>query len=105
MKSKFPSLICAQCGSNRLKFPKSAADAVKCDDCGHTVASLAELQAKIVNGDDSGETRAQRRGRHAREVAESHEQMRASVAATDRLIVASHEMMKRHRKQDEAADD
>ena len=105
MKSKFPSLVCAKCGSNRLKFPKSAADAVKCDDCGHTVASLAELQAKIVNGDDAVETRAQRRRRHAREVAESHEQMRASVAATDRLIVASHEMIKRHRKEDEAADD
>ena len=105
MKSKFPSLVCAKCGSNRLKFPKSAADAVKCDDCGHTVASLAELQEKIVNGDDSAETPAQRRRRHAREVAESHDQMRASVAATDRLIVASHDMMKRHRKEDEAAGD
>lgn len=105
MKSKFPSLVCAKCGSNRLKFPKSAADAVTCDDCGHTVASLAELQEKIVNGGNSVETRAQRRNRHAREVAESHEQMRASVATTDRLIAASHDMMKRHRKEDDAAGD
>jgi len=105
MKSKFPNLVCAKCGSNRFKFPKSAADDVKCEDCGHPVASLAELQAKVANGGKSSETRDSRHERHAREVAESHEQLRASVAETDRLIVASNEMIRRHRIEDKEAGD
>jgi hypothetical protein len=105
MKRKFPDLVCAKCGSNRFKFPKSADDEVKCEDCGHPVATLNELQAKIV-GDPSGkETRAERVKRHAAEVAKSHAELRASVAQTDRLIVSSNEMIRRHREEDEAAGD
>jgi len=105
MKSKFPDLVCAKCGSNRFKFPKSVTDAVKCEDCGTPIASLGELQETIVNGNGHGESRDDRLRRHAKEVADSHEQLRASVAETDRLVVASNAMIRRHRKEDEAADD
>ena len=105
MKSKFPDLVCAKCGSNRFKFPKSVADAVKCEDCGAPVGSLGELQDTVANGNGHRENRGARHKRHAREVADSHEQLRASVAETDRLIVASNAMIRRHRKEDEAADD
>lgn len=103
MKSKFPDLVCAKCGSNRFKFPKSVADAVKCEDCGTPIASLGELQETVANG--NRETRGARLKRHAREVADSHEQLRASVAETDRLIVASNAMLRRHRQEDESAGD
>ena len=105
MKTKFPDLVCTKCGSNRFSFPKSADEAVECDDCGTPVASLNELQEKIVTGRKRKESRDQRLKRHAKEVAESHEQLRASVAETDRLIVASNEMIRRHRKEDEEAGD
>ena len=103
MRSKFPDLVCSKCGSNRFKFPRAVADAIKCEDCGTSVASLDELQEKIVNGKGRNETRAQRLARHAREVADSHEQLRASVAETDRLIVASNDMIRRHREEDDDA--
>ncbi len=99
-KTKFPNLVCAKCGSNRFKFPKSADDAVKCEDCGEQVGTLADLQAKAANGGKRGESRTQRGQRHAAEVAKSHEDLRASVAETDRLIVASNEMLRRHRQED-----
>lgn len=105
MKSKFPDLVCATCGSNRFKFPRSADDAVSCEDCGTPVALLGELQDKIANGGKSPETRRQRSARHSREVADSHERLRASVAETDRLIVASNEMIRRHRREDQEAGD
>ena len=104
-KKSLPKLECTQCGSNRFKFPKSADDPVHCEDCGHPVASLNELQAKIVGEKASPESRAQRLARHAEEVAKSHEKLRQSVAETDRLIVASTEMIRRHRKEDEDAGD
>jgi hypothetical protein len=105
MKMKFADLACAQCGSNRFMFPKSADDAVRCEDCGTRGASLKELQATITNGGHLVESRQQRIARHAREVADSHEQLRASVATTDRLIVASNEMIRRHRQEDLDAGD
>lgn len=105
MRSKFPDLVCAKCGSNRFKFPRSVDDAVKCEDCGHPVASLNELQARIVNGGRRRESRDDRLKRHAREVADSHDQLRASVAETDRLIVASKDMIRRHRQEDLEAGD
>ena len=105
MKTKFPDLACAQCGSNRLRFPKSADDTVKCEECGTPVASLSELQARIVDGGKTRESRRRRIERHAREVADSHTQLRTSVAETDRLIVASNEMIQRHRREDEEGSD
>jgi len=105
MKTKFPDLVCAKCGSNRFRFPKSATGVVKCEDCGREVATLGELQDKIANGKSEHESRNQRLERHAREVADSHEQLRASVAETDRLIVKSNEMIQRHRREDEEAGD
>ena len=105
MKSKFPNLSCAQCGSNRFKFPKSATELVKCGDCGHPVASLGELQEQVAKGEEAAETREQRHLRHAKEVAESHAQLRKSVAETDRRIVASDEMIKRHRQEDKDGGD
>ena len=84
-------------------FPKSVEDAVKCEDCGTPGASVRELEARIVKGGDLKESRKRRLERHAREVAESHEKLRASVSQTDRLIVASNEMIRRHRKEDDEA--
>lgn len=104
-KKSLPKLECTKCGSNHFKFPKTADDPVKCEDCGHPVASLDELQAKIVGDKSHVESRAQRLARHADEVAKSHEKLRQSVAETDRLIVASNEMIRRHRKEDEDAGD
>ena len=103
-KTRFPNLVCAKCGSNRFKFPKSADDAVKCEDCGERVSTLADLQAKVANGGKRGESRDQRGERHASEVAKSHEDLRASVAETDRLIVASNEMLRRHREENADGD-
>ena len=105
MKTKFPDLACAKCGSNRFMFPRMADDPVTCEDCGMPGASLKELQARIANGGHLHESRKHRLERHAREVAESHAQLRDSVAETDRLIVASTEMIQRHRKEDEDAGD
>lgn|SRR5690606_33120606 len=105
MKSKVLNLSCPQCGSNRLKFPKSATELVKCGDCGHPIASLGELQEQVAKGEQPAESREQRHSRHAREVAESHAQLRKSVAETDRLIVASDHMMKRHRKENREGGD
>ena len=105
MKTKFPDLACASCGSNRFMFPKAADDAVQCEDCGTPGASLRELQVRIANGDHLHESRRQRVARHAKEVADSHARLRDSVAETDRLIIASNEMIRRHRREDEEAGD
>lgn len=105
VKSRFPDLVCPECGSNRFKFPKTSGGSVKCDDCGHEIASLDVLQSQIVAEANSTESRAARTRRHASEVAESHEKLRESVAATDRLIVASNEMLKRHRRESDDPDD
>jgi uncharacterized Zn finger protein (UPF0148 family) len=99
MKSTFPDLVCTQCGSNRFKFPKSADGDVKCEDCGHPVASLKDLPARIVGNPRRKESKTDRLARHAAEVAKSHEELRASVAETDRLIVSSNEMLRRHREE------
>ena len=100
MMTQLPKLACAECGSNRFFFPKSGDGEVKCEDCGRSVASLNELRDKIVNGGKTSETRTKRLERHSKEVADSHEKLRASVAETDRLIVASNEMIRRHREED-----
>jgi len=104
VRTKFPDLVCAKCGSNRFNFPRSADDIVKCEDCGTPVGSLGELQNQVAGG-SKNETRGQRVKRHAKEVSDSHEKLRASVAETDRLIVASKEMIQRHRREDEEAGD
>jgi hypothetical protein len=98
---KMSDLVCANCGGNRFMFPKSAEEQVKCDDCDEPVATLHELQARIVRGPSHKESRAARAVRHAAEVADSHGKLRASVAQTDRLIVASDEMLQRHREEND----
>ena len=105
MKRKFPDLVCAECGSNRFKFPKSVEDEVRCEECGYPVATLSELQARISGHGTPAESRTERQQRHADEVARSHEDLRASVAETDRLVVASNEMLRRHRQEDLDAGD
>jgi hypothetical protein len=105
MNTRMPELVCGKCGSNRFKFPHASRDTVRCEDCGEPMASLPELQDKIANGKTPAESRDQRLDRHAKEVARSHAQLRASVAETDRLIVRSNEMLRRHRKEDEDAGD
>lgn len=105
MKRRFPDLVCAKCGSNKLTFPRSADDQVTCDDCGQQVATLAELQARVVEGPGGRESRSARAKRHAAEVADSHDRLRASVAETDRLILESNDMLSRHRKENEDAGD
>ena len=51
------------------------------------------------------ESRQQRRERHAREVEESQQQLRENIAATQRLLNSSDEMLKRHRGEWEADDE
>jgi uncharacterized Zn finger protein (UPF0148 family) len=105
MTSRFPDLACPKCGSNRFKFPKTSSGSVRCDECGHEVASLDALQSQIVAKANGSESRAHRARRHASEIAESHDKLRASVAETDRLIVASNAMLKRHRQESDDAGD
>ena len=100
MKPNLSNLVCAHCGSNRFMFPASADDQVRCDECDQPVATLHELQARIVPGPARKETRVARAARHAAEVADSHDKLRASVAETDRLIIASNAMLRRHREED-----
>ncbi|MEO6388091.1 MAG: hypothetical protein ABIT16_05460 [Croceibacterium sp.] len=92
-------MSCIECGSNRLKFPKASDDPVQCDDCGESLDSPNELERRIVRGKSPGENRNARQARHATEVANSHEKLRASVAETDRLIVESNNMIQRHRRE------
>ena len=44
-------------------------------------------------------TRSERRDQQAREVEESQAKLRASIAETQRLMDASDEMLKRHRRE------
>jgi hypothetical protein len=48
--------------------------------------------------------RAERRVQQAREVEESQAKLRASIAETERLMDASDEMLKRHRRELEVDD-
>lgn len=48
--------------------------------------------------------RAERRAQQAREVEESQAKLRASIAETERLMDASDEMLKRHRRELEVDD-
>src|SRR5688500_8424042 len=109
MSGKVVELSCAECGSNRLRFPVTDEEPVKCEDCGAAVMSLQEvkeLMAGGMPGRGSGaapEERAERRERHTSEVEASQSDLRDSVAETDRLVDASDEMLRRHRKEcDEA---
>lgn len=42
-------LACAQCGSNRLDIPASAADdsPVVCEECGHVLGSLGDVKSRV----------------------------------------------------------
>jgi len=50
------------------------------------------------------ETRHDRRDRHARELEESQQRLRESIHETERLLTASEEMLKRHRRESDEAE-
>lgn len=54
---------------------------------------------------DGPETRKERRERHAREVEASQNDLRDNIEETKRLLSESDKMLKRHRRECEAADD
>lgn len=98
-------LSCPKCGSNRMRFPVDLDDPLICEDCGTAGISLRDAQELIATGaHDRQETaqpagRAERRMRHTSEVEASQAELRESVAETDRLVVASDKMLRRHRKE------
>ena len=109
MSGNVVDLSCAECGSNRLRFPATDEEPVKCEDCGAAVMSLQEVKELMTGGmpgragGAAPEERAERRERHTSEVEASQSDLRDSVAETDRLVDASDEMLRRHRKEcDEA---
>ena len=51
------------------------------------------------------ENRRQRRERHTREVEEAQRGLRESIAKTQKLLDASDEMLKRHRRECESDED
>jgi hypothetical protein len=53
----------------------------------------------------SSQERKDRRARHAREVEDSQDKLRENIKETNRLLVESDQMLKRHRGECEAADD
>lgn len=98
-------LSCAACGSNRLHFPMTDEELVICEDCGSAGKSLREVKILMANGghgrrsDAKPSKRAERRDRHSSEVEASQAGLRRSVAETDRLVIASDKMLRRHRKE------
>ena len=97
-------LSCRKCGSNRLRFPEADADPVVCEDCGAPGYSLGVVKKMLGNESAvqervSTENRAARRERHTSEVEASQDELRNSVAETDRLVDASDKMLRRHRKE------
>jgi hypothetical protein len=104
MSGKVVDLSCAKCGSNRLRFPAADDEPVTCEDCGAAGKSLHEVKLLLTGGSKAGtgaktEKRAERRKRHTSEVEASQTGLRKSVAETDRLVVASDKMLRRHRKE------
>lgn len=114
MSSKPSDLVCAECGSNRLRFPQTDEGDVTCEDCGDSSQSLSEVKARIAHemfgNREGGRDRAAAipakqalRERHTSEVDASQTEVRESIAETDRLVVESDRMLRRHRKEcDEA---
>ena len=97
-------LSCRKCGSNRLRFPDADADPVVCEDCGTAGDSLGAVKKMLGSepAEQQGnptENRAARRERHTSEVEASQDELRNSVAETDRLVDASDKMLRRHRKE------
>jgi hypothetical protein len=104
MSGKVIDLSCAKCGSNRLRFPATDEEMVTCEDCGAAGKSLHEVKLLMSGSPKAGagakpEKRAERRKRHTSEVEVSQSDLRKSVAETDRLVVASDKMLRRHRKE------
>jgi hypothetical protein len=101
MVERVIDLSCAQCGSNRLRFPVAVEDPVTCEDCGTAGKSLQEVQRLLTGGSKApkADRRAERKKRHVGEVEASQANLRKSVAETDRLVVASDKMLRRHRKE------
>lgn len=110
MSGNVVDLSCAKCGSNRLRFPATDEEPVRCEDCGAVVMSLQEVKALMTGVPGRGisaapEERAERRERHTSEVEASQTDLRESVAETDRLVEASDEMLRRHRKECDEAEE
>ena len=105
MSGNIVDLSCAKCGSNRLRFPVIDEEPVTCEDCGAAGKSLHEVKLLMAAGMPGHETsaapekRAERRDRHVAEVDASQADLRDSVAETDRLVVESDKMLRRHRKE------
>ncbi|HEX8215618.1 MAG TPA: hypothetical protein VF582_09145 [Allosphingosinicella sp.] len=108
MSGKVIDLSCPKCGSNRLRFPVADEDPVSCEDCGTAGKSLHEVKLLMTGSSkrSAPEKRSERKKRHVSEVEVSQANLRESVAETDRLVVASDDMLRRHREecdQDDAA--
>ena len=103
MNDNVVDLSCTECGSNRMRFPIADEEPLICEDCGAEGQSLHAVKMLMTNGaSEKGvatERRSERRERHTSEVEASQAELRSSVAETDRLVVASDKMLRRHRKE------
>jgi len=100
-------LSCPACGGNRLSFPGSDEEQVTCEDCGSTVRTLGAAKALMAggigktdpDGDGASGKAARRRARHTAEIKASQTELRKSIAETDRLVIESDGMLRRHHKE------
>jgi hypothetical protein len=104
------SLACPECGSNRLHFPVNDDEQVTCDDCRAVAGTLHDAKEIIagsrgewsISGRLREETGAEQRSRQAAEVETSQAGLRRSIAETDRLVIESDEMLRRHQQERDA---
>ena len=72
-------------------------------DSGHILSKRSTEQptSAVVGSEDmpGQKTRESRRAEHMREVEESQQALRASIAETDRLVTESDKMLRRHRQE------
>jgi hypothetical protein len=100
-------LSCPACSGNRLHFPRSSSEPVICEDCQFVAGTLEDAQAILAGqltrwptqGPFDAERAAARRMRHTSEIKESQAGLRASIAETDRLVLESDKMLRRHHKE------
>jgi len=101
MGRKQVELSCQACGGNRLRFPSSDDDPVICEDCGVAVQSLRAAKALVagVTGQTPAQRAVARRKRQVTEIEQSQKELRHSIAETDRLVLESDKMIRRHHKE------
>jgi len=114
MSVKPIDLSCDSCGSNRLHFPATDDGLVTCEDCGSNGRTLSDVKLQVAQqmadapeqaerlSRKAGKDQASLRERHLEEVEESQADLRESVAETDRLVVQSDEMHRRHLRERDA---